>query len=70
MLPVPRKFSRIAAAVTLALAAGVAGAQQLPTDQVPPPQDTPYAGTVSLHVDAHDTVQGIFRVHEDRKSVV
>jgi predicted metalloprotease with PDZ domain len=59
-----RKFSRLAAALTLALAAGAAGAQQLPTDQVPPPQDTPYTGTVALHVDAHDTVQGIFRVHE------
>jgi hypothetical protein len=31
---------------------------------VPPPQDTPYPGTITLHVDASDTAQGIFRVHE------
>lgn len=48
----------------MALAAGTAAAQQLPSDQVPPPQDTPYVGTVALRVDANDTAQGIFRVHE------
>ena len=31
---------------------------------MPPPQDTPYPGTVEIHVDAGDTRQGIFRVHE------
>ncbi len=59
-----RKFSRLAVALAMALAAGAAGAQQAGSDSVPPPQDTPYAGTVALHVDANDTLQGIFRVHE------
>ncbi|RDS81987.1 M61 family metallopeptidase [Dyella psychrodurans] len=59
-----RRFSRLALAVALTLAAGAVGAQQARTDNVPPPQDTPYPGTVTLHVDANDTVQGIFRVHE------
>ena len=59
-----RKFSRLALAVTMALSASAVGAQQAHTDDVPPPQDTPYAGTVTLHVDANDTAQGIFRVHE------
>ncbi|HEU4857435.1 MAG TPA: peptidase M61 [Rhodanobacteraceae bacterium] len=31
---------------------------------ISPPQDTPYPGTLELHVDASDTRQGIFRVHE------
>jgi hypothetical protein len=31
---------------------------------IPPPQDTPYPGTIDIHVDASDTRQGIFRVHE------
>ena len=35
-----------------------------PQAQVPPPQDTPYPGTIAIHVDASDTAQGIFRVHE------
>jgi predicted metalloprotease with PDZ domain len=59
-----RKFSRLSLAVALALTAGAANAQQVATDQVPPPQDSPYVGTVALHVDANDTAQGIFRVHE------
>jgi len=59
-----RRFSRLALAVAVALTAGTAAAQQAYTDDVPPPQDTPYAGTVGLHVDASDTLQGIFRVHE------
>jgi predicted metalloprotease with PDZ domain len=59
-----RMFSRLAIAVALALTAGTAGAQQTYTDSVPPPQDTPYQGTVALHVDASDKTQGIFRVHE------
>jgi len=48
----------------MTLATGEAGAQQTYTDNVPPPQDTKYPGTVTLHVDASDTVQGIFRVKE------
>jgi predicted metalloprotease with PDZ domain len=60
----PRRFSRLALAVALTLAATAATAQQAPTDSVPPPKDTPYPGTLTLHVDANDTVQGIFRVQE------
>ncbi len=60
----PRHSPGLAVTLTMALAAGVVGAQGLPSDQVPPPQDTPYPGTIAIHVDAHDTVQGIFRVHE------
>jgi predicted metalloprotease with PDZ domain len=59
-----RRFSRLALAMAMALAAGAAGAQQIHTDSVPAPQDRPYPGTVSLHVDANDTAQGIFRVRE------
>ncbi len=32
--------------------------------QIPPPRDIPYPGTIKLAVDASDTSQGIFRVHE------
>ncbi|WP_250634372.1 M61 family metallopeptidase [Pinirhizobacter soli] len=65
-LTATRKFSRLSLALAMALAAGGAAAQPEPTraDNVPPPQDTPYEGTINLHVDANDTVQGIFRVHE------
>ena len=59
-----RRFSRLALAVACALGAGVAVAEQTRTDDVPAPQDSKYAGTVTLHVDASDTTQGIFRVHE------
>lgn len=59
-----RMFSRLALAIAMGLAAGSAGAQQTPTDKVPAPQDKPYPGTVTIHVDANDTAQGIFRVHE------
>src|SRR6185437_11143875 len=31
---------------------------------VAPPQNAPYPGTLQIHVDASDTRQGIFRVHE------
>ncbi|QBB70860.1 M61 family peptidase [Pseudolysobacter antarcticus] len=54
----------LALAVSMALVAGVATAQEIGRDQVPPPQDRPYPGTIAIHVDASDTVQGIFRVHE------
>lgn len=59
-----RRSWRLALAVSMALAAGVANARQSPGAHVPPPQDTPYPGTVAIHVDASDTRQGIFRVHE------
>jgi predicted metalloprotease with PDZ domain len=41
-------------------AAAVAAAER----PVPPPVDVPYPGTIKLLVDASDTAQGIFRVHE------
>jgi predicted metalloprotease with PDZ domain len=59
-----RNFSRLALTIAMALAAAGATAQQTRSDSVPPPQDTPYLGNVSLQVDASDTVQGIFRAHE------
>jgi predicted metalloprotease with PDZ domain len=59
-----RRLSRLALALALALAAGSAGAQPAAGARVPAPQDTPYPGTVAIHVDASDTRQGIFRVHE------
>jgi predicted metalloprotease with PDZ domain len=62
--PAHRRFSRLALAVVTALAAGGVFAQQTYPDNVPAPQDTKYPGTVSIHVDASDTAQGIFRVHE------
>ena len=59
-----RRFSRLALAVACALGASVAMAEQTRSDDVPAPQDSKYPGTVTLHVDASDTTQGIFRVHE------
>ena len=61
---VRRALVCLAVAISMALATGAVCAQESRTDQVPPPQDTPYAGTIALHVDASDTAQGIFRVHE------
>jgi len=57
-------MSRLACAVSMAFAATAAVAQQSHRADVPPPQDTAYPGTVAIHVDASDTTQGIFRVHE------
>lgn len=59
-----RTLSRLALALALALSAGAVGAEQARTDDVPAPQDVKYPGTVTIHVDASDTAQGIFRVHE------
>jgi predicted metalloprotease with PDZ domain len=58
------KCFRALAVAPLALFACVAGAWDMPTAKVPVPQDTPYPGTIVLEVDASDTTQGIFRVHE------
>src|SRR5574337_1995978 len=58
------KFARFGLALSLAFAASAAFAQQQRSTQVPPPLDTPYPGMISLHVDASDTAQGVFRVHE------
>jgi predicted metalloprotease with PDZ domain len=59
-----RAFSRLALAVALALGAGHVTAQQVYTDNVPPPKDVTYPGTVTIHVDASDKVQGIFRIKQ------
>ncbi|MEO7066833.1 MAG: peptidase M61 [Rhodanobacter sp.] len=48
----------------MALGTSAVYAQAAPGDQVPPPQDVSYPGTIALAVDASDTAQGIFRVHE------
>ncbi|MCW8808354.1 MAG: peptidase M61 [Rhodanobacter sp.] len=53
-----RTVAGVVVALSIAFVAGAAGAQ------VPPPQDMPYPGTVTIHVDASNTSQGIFRVHE------
>ncbi|HJU07553.1 MAG TPA: peptidase M61 [Rhodanobacteraceae bacterium] len=60
----PLHPTRLALALTLALTAGAASADVNPQPNVPAPQDTPYAGTIALSVDASDTSQGIFRAHE------
>ena len=54
----------LAIALSMTLAANAVDAQEPPSDQVPPPKDTPYPGTIAIHVDASDTLQGTFRVHE------
>jgi len=46
------------------LTANLACAYEVPTANVPAPQDVPYPGTITIQVDASDTTQGIFRVHE------
>jgi predicted metalloprotease with PDZ domain len=57
--------------LTALIALGLAGATAASTAwagtadaHIPPPQDTPYAGTIGIHVDATDLSQGIFRVQE------
>ncbi|MGH8226043.1 MAG: M61 family metallopeptidase [Gammaproteobacteria bacterium] len=63
-----RRPSHVVLAVSMMLVAGVAFAAQNPQQtrqaNVPVPQDTSYSGKVTLHVDASDTAQGIFRVRE------
>jgi predicted metalloprotease with PDZ domain len=53
----------LAAALATASFTGTAMADAADA-RIPPPQDTPYAGTIKIVVDASDTSQGIFRVHE------
>ncbi|MBS0212519.1 MAG: M61 family metallopeptidase [Proteobacteria bacterium] len=48
----------VVSALSLAIAAGLASAE------VPPPLDTPYPGTIGIHVDATDLGQRIFRMTE------
>ncbi|KGI78409.1 peptidase M61 [Oleiagrimonas soli] len=59
-----RALMPFALVAALVFVTGSALAQSARTTQVPPPQDTPYPGTIALRVDASDTAQGIFRVHE------
>jgi predicted metalloprotease with PDZ domain len=59
-----RFIVRLLLSVALGLYASAALAQQQRSEQVPAPQDVAYPGTIDLHVDASDTTQGIFRVHE------
>ena len=54
----PLAFGLAGAAASGAVLADAADAH------IPPPQDIPYPGTIGLHVDASDTSQGIFRVHQ------
>ena len=62
--------SRLFVALTLALSAttfagvALAAAGSASDAHIPPPQDTPYPGTIQLHVDASDITQDIVRVHE------
>lgn len=58
------KMARVVLATALIFAMAAVSARETRSDSVPPPQDTPYPGTIGLHVDASDTQQGIFRVHE------
>ena len=44
--------------VLMILVTSTALAQQARVAKVPPPQDTPYPGTIALHVDASDTTPG------------
>ena len=62
----PRPSRLAAALAALLLTAPIAGTAfaDAADAHVPPPQDTPYAGTIQIAVDASDTNQGIFRVHE------
>ncbi|HEY5337575.1 MAG TPA: hypothetical protein VIJ85_05180, partial [Rhizomicrobium sp.] len=72
MKPVSRKLKTLLiASAALAGLAGAAFAQQAAGPQpvpmppgIPAPQDIAYPGTIKLAVDATDTTQGIFRVHE------
>jgi predicted metalloprotease with PDZ domain len=58
-----RLAATLAWALLAASASGTAFADAADA-HIPPPQDTPYPGTIKLHVDASDTSQGIFRVYE------
>ncbi|MDR3387762.1 MAG: peptidase M61 [Rudaea sp.] len=54
---------RIAAAVLACSCIGTALADTTDTP-IPPPVDTPYPGTIAINVDATNTAQRIFTVHE------
>jgi len=52
-------MKNLSLAIALALSCSVHAAD------IPPPADTPYAGTLKLHVDATDLDHRIFRAHEE-----
>ena len=54
----------LAVVLSMAFAGSAASAQVLRNDEVPPAQDIPYPGAITIHVDASDTLQGTFHVHE------
>jgi predicted metalloprotease with PDZ domain len=65
----PRSRPLLAAALAAAMAlclshASAAAGLEWADTHIAPPRDTPYPGTIGIHVDASDTAQGIFRVHE------
>lgn len=62
----PRLMHLVAGAATLLLALSLSGTAlaDAADANVPPPRDTPYIGTLTIHVDATDTQQGIFRITE------
>ncbi|HEX5353747.1 MAG TPA: peptidase M61 [Rhodanobacteraceae bacterium] len=61
------RLLRLATALSVALltasTAGTALADAADA-HIPPPQDTPYPGTIKIDVDATNTTQGIFEIHE------
>ncbi len=59
-----RRFAVLLCTMLACLACSVAATEINRRAQVPPPQDLNYPGVIKLHVDASDTTQGIFRVHE------
>jgi predicted metalloprotease with PDZ domain len=62
--PLPVRFFASLAFGLAGLAFAGAAWADAAAAHIPPPQDTPYPGTIKLDVDASDTSQGIFRVHE------
>ena len=63
-LSLPARLAAVAVlCVSGAAAAGVAWADAADA-HITPPKDTAYPGTIQIAVDATDTAQGIFRVHE------
>lgn len=56
--------AELAALLTLCIARASAAGLEWAQTPIAPPRDTPYPGTIGIHVDASDTAQGIFRVHE------
>src|SRR5579862_3796804 len=58
-------LARLAALVAVcASGATAAGGLEWTGVRLAPPQDRPYQGTIGIRVDASDTAQGLFRVHE------